>query len=287
MSTLTTVDKRQLEDLFEMGGGRVLDFTNSTFAQFFRDTARVEVYAPSYAFNGESKANRLRAFWEIEPDQTVGKVISELLALWHYLNSQPDATRAAGAQACARIAERLSGVPVGRQATEAEFLQQDFGDVSLARTHTDVALLPILESRLAEAETCLRNDAPLAVIFMCGSILEGLLLGVAHANPKEFNQAHGSPKDKDRPDKVKHFSEWRLADLIEVAWELHYLKLHVRTYADHLRDFRNYIHPSQQLKAQFSPDIHTARICMQVLKAEIADLSGERAEPAPALPTAS
>jgi len=37
------------------------------------------------------------------------------------------------------------------------------------------------------------------------------------------------------------------------------------------------IHPFQQMSSRFSPDRHTAAICLQVLKAAIASLSGQRA----------
>ena len=131
----------------------------------------------------------------------------------------------------------------------------------------------MLESRLAEAQHCLES-APLATIFLCGSILEGILLGVALQKPKEFNQAANSPKDKDG--RVKHFHDWSLAQFIDVAHGLGALKLDVKKFSHELRDFRNYIHPYQQLASKFKPDKHTAEICLQVLKAAIADLSGGR-----------
>lgn len=109
---------------------------------------------------------------------------------------------------------------------------------------------------------------------MCGSILEGLLLGMALANPKKFNQAKSAPKDKNG--KVKPFQEWSLAQLIDVSCQLNYLKVDVKKFSHALRDFRNYIHPFQQMSSQFSPDEHTAQICMQVLRAAISGLSGER-----------
>jgi hypothetical protein len=39
-----------------------------------------------------------------------------------------------------------------------------------------------------------------------------------------------------------------------------------------MRDFRNYIHPYQQLSSNFDPDEHTAKMCLQVLNAVISDL---------------
>jgi hypothetical protein len=273
MSSLTTLEKKRLENLFGMGGGYVLDLTNNTFAEFFRENADVNIYAGKYDINGDSKARRLRAFWEVEPDEVVGNVILQLLALWHYENPQPNAKESDNAEACTRTVERLLGRAVALETTETEFLKQDFGDASLSKIPIDGSLLPILESRLVEATRCLQADAPLALIFLCGSVLEGLLISVARAKPKEFNQAAGSPK---RDGKVKPFNEWYLRELIDVAHELGYLGLDVLKHGHTLRDFRNYIHPFQQMSEHFNPDKHTARISLQVLKAAIADLSGER-----------
>ena len=47
----------------------------------------------------------------------------------------------------------------------------------------------------------------------------------------------------------------------------------VKKFSHALRDFRNYIHPFQQMASQFNPDQHTAKICWQVLQAAITQLS--------------
>jgi hypothetical protein len=147
--------------------------------------------------------------------------------------------------------------------------------VSLKSAKVEPSVLPILESRLAEATRCLQAGASLSVIFMCGSILEGMLLGLACANPQEFGGAPNSPRDR-TTQKVKQFPEWKLAELIDVACDVGYLGVDVKKFSHALRDFRNYIHPYQQMRSRFTPDKHTADICMQVLKAAIASLSGSR-----------
>ena len=63
-----------------MGSGYVLDFTNTSFERFFNDFG-VDIYDDRYKFHGNSKANRLRAFWDIEPDELVGRVLFGLLEL--------------------------------------------------------------------------------------------------------------------------------------------------------------------------------------------------------------
>jgi hypothetical protein len=275
MSTLKTVEKKLFEDLFGMASGYVLDFSNNTFAEFFRETAAKDIYSEKYAFNGDSKAKRFRAFWEVEPDSIVGKVLSEMLEVLRYQNLQNNqGPRDARYDECLAIVGRLLGKEIKEEEPEKQFLNRDFGDISVSKVSVDSSLIPILEGRLAEANQCLQSNSPLAVIFLCGSILEGLLLGVALQKPREFNQAPNSPKDE--TGKVKPFQNWTLSQFIDVACELGLLRLDVKKFSHEMRDFRNYIHPYQQMASKFNPDKHTAEICLQVLKAAIACLSGKR-----------
>ena len=268
------VEKQQFEDLFGMSSGYVLEFTNNSFAAFFRDTVRIDIYSDRYSVNGPSKANRLRSFWNSEPDLIVGKALLALLEYWDYENqSKANDEGKQHYERCLTVARRLAGINEGAD-LESAFLQKDFGAISIDKIQIDASLLPILKSRLVEAQNCLRSNSPLAVIFMCGSILEGLLMGIAIQNPKTFNQASTSPKDKDG--KVRQFQHWTLAQFIDVAHEVNFLALDVKKFGHALRDFRNYIHPYEQMASSFSPDKHTAEICMQVLKAAIAGLSGDR-----------
>ena len=79
MSSLTTTEKRKLEQLLGMAGGHVLDFTNRTFEEFIRDNTGRDIYGERYNQGSGSKANRLRAFWQEEDDATVGKLMSDML----------------------------------------------------------------------------------------------------------------------------------------------------------------------------------------------------------------
>lgn len=112
---------------------------------------------------------------------------------------------------------------------------------------------------------------------MIGSILEGILLGVATAYPKQFNQAKSAPRDK-TSGKVRAFPEWTLNNMIDVATEIGVLKQDIQKFSHVVRDFRNYIHPYQQMATQFLPDKHTAIICFQVLKAAIYQIGTYRYE---------
>lgn len=274
MSSLTSIEKRIFEDLFGMSSGYILNYTNATFAEFFRECARVDIYADKYSFNGDSKAKRLRSFWELEPDQIVGKILKALLEVWNYENLTPDARDKARYEKAVEIVNRLQGKTMPSEDNENAFLQQQFASLDINKIGLEASLQAIIEYRLQEAQKCLETNAPLSVIFLTGSILEGILLSVACKKPKVFNLAKSAPKDVSG--KVKPFPSWSLAQLIDVSYETHCLKLDVKKFSHELRDFRNYIHPFQQSMSGFNPTKHTAEICLQVLKAAIADLSGER-----------
>lgn len=271
MSSLTYLEKRQFEDLLGMGSGYVIDFSNRTFQEFFEDAVQINIYDPRYARNGSSKANHLRAFWEIEDDFKVGKALSGLLEIWYHNNKGGTDSNLV---ACQRVVNRLLGKQSAKIPTEKEFLEKDFGQISLKNLKIESTILPVLEERLAEATRCVQLKSHLSAIILCGSILEGALLGIVQMSPQIFNQAKSSPKAKEG--KVKRFTDWSLREMIDVACECGFLSVDVKKFSHALRDFRNYIHPYEQMASRFSPDHHTSLICLQVLKAAIADLSKER-----------
>lgn len=271
MADLKTLEKRQIEDLLGMSSGFVLDFSNRSFADLFRDSVGINIYDDKYATRGDSKANRLRAFWDCEPNVTVGKIVKELLEVWRYKNPNKVDPHFDG---CQKVVGRLLGnvhFVADTGDLEQGFLGKDFGTISFSKLQLESMLVPILEARLVELHKALKADCPLLVVFMCGSILEGVLLGVARNNAQQFNQSTASPKDKEG--KAKKLHEWTLANFIDVSCDVGLLGLDVKKFSHALRDFRNYIHPYEQMASRFNPDKHTAQICFQVLRAAMAALS--------------
>ncbi len=271
MSSLAPVDKRIFEDLFGMRSGYVLQYTNATFAEFFRGNVSVDIYSDKYSFNGDSKAKRLRAFWELEEDHTVAKVLEALLDVWCYENPTPDSQNQKCYDNAMDIVLRLQGISMSSEPDQNTFLKQQFDHPDVSRIGLEVSLLPVIQRRLEEVQKCMNLGVPLSVIFLSGSILEGVLLSIAIKRPKEFNLAKSAPKDKDG--NVRQFSHWSLAQLIDVGYECGVLKLDVKKFSHELRNFRNYIHPWQEANSGFQPSDHTARVCLQVLYAAIAQLS--------------
>ncbi len=271
MSTLTNIDKIKLEKLLGMSSGYVLDFNNQSFGEFIYDSVGVDIWDDKYDYSSGSKANRLRALWSIEPDSIVGKVLKDLLECWRTETLLSDQEVKNNEEAlyeeCLKIATRISGeTQVEEGVTEDEFIKKEFKEVSVSSLKLNGAITDILNQRLQEIKKCLNSKASLACIFLCGSTLEGILLGVALNHPRKFNQAKASPR---KEGKVLQFHEWTLSNFIDVAKETEIINEDVRKFSHVLRDFRNYIHPYQQASHKFNPDEHTAKLCWQVLKLAI------------------
>ena len=110
---IRTMDMPVLDRVFAMEGGFVLDFSNRTFAEFFREELRVDIDDPRWAAQGGSKAKRLRYYLRQVNRRTV---LDTLNALWEYREASSvthnypeldDTVRAA----FLRIIERLGGTP--------------------------------------------------------------------------------------------------------------------------------------------------------------------------------
>ena len=120
MSTLNHRERRKLELLFGMSSGYVLDFKDRTFGEFFDDVVQIDIHSERYQFKGTSKANKLRSFWEVEPDAIVGVVLGGLISEYEDSGGSQDQKLVAE---CRAIAGRLrASAPDLRSISEvAEF----------------------------------------------------------------------------------------------------------------------------------------------------------------------
>lgn len=81
MGKIGSIDMMFLNDVFGMGGGYVLNFSDRTFSEFFREELQIDIDDPLYARNGGSKAKRLRCFLQTVDKPTVARALK---ALWAY-----------------------------------------------------------------------------------------------------------------------------------------------------------------------------------------------------------
>ncbi len=81
MSNIRSIDMMFLDDIFDMGSGYVLNFSDRTFAEFFATELNIDINDPAYAKNGTSKAKRLRCFLQTVDRPTI---VRTLKVLWEY-----------------------------------------------------------------------------------------------------------------------------------------------------------------------------------------------------------
>lgn len=81
MPNIRSIDMLFLDELFEMRGGYVLNFTDRTMSRFFAEELNVDIDDPAYAQHGGSKGKRLRCFLQ---KVEIPTVVRTLKALWEY-----------------------------------------------------------------------------------------------------------------------------------------------------------------------------------------------------------
>lgn len=138
------------------------------------------------------------------------------------------------------------------------------------KLNLEYGISEILKKRWEEIQKCIDAKATLSAVIMMGALLEGFLLGTMQRKPQLANTALNSPK---KDGKVKHFAEWSLNDMIEVAHEIGWIQLDVKKFSHALREFRNIIHPYQQLALNTYPDIDTCNISWLVVQAACNDIA--------------
>ncbi len=151
MSDLTNMEKRQLEKLFRMSDGYVLNFSNRTFDEFVIDSTGLSIMEEKYEQRGTSKANRLRVFWRLEPNGIVAKLLRDLMQCVSLDQATPEIQKAY--DDCSRSVARLSGgddlhevIELTPNSTEREFailarevresIERNEPEVGLDRLHT-------------------------------------------------------------------------------------------------------------------------------------------------------
>ncbi|WP_245490274.1 restriction endonuclease [Mesorhizobium sp. M7A.F.Ca.US.011.01.1.1] len=157
MTNIRAIDMMVLDDVFDMGGGYVLNFSDRTFAQFFAEELNIDIDDPIYARTGGSKGKRLRCFL-----QTVDKptVVRTLRALWEYREAlrqragQPDKIQ----NAHGRLLEVINRVQ-GRSDNAAATVRIAFDRPKLAKIKSELVTLSSLapQARGYAFENFLKN----------------------------------------------------------------------------------------------------------------------------------
>ena len=161
MSSLTMIEKRVLENFLGMGFGYVLDFSNHTFTELVLASVDIEIDSDKYMINGTSKANRLRAFWKIESDHLVGRLLTALIKYSEDADQETTDDEQKLADRYRKIARRLlnSSVNLEDIREKAELLDANHLAKQIQRMKDSVETDPSLAIGTAKEliETCCKT----------------------------------------------------------------------------------------------------------------------------------
>ena len=161
MSSLTMIEKRVLENFLEMGSGYVLEFGHHDFGDLVQKAVSIDIYSDKYIIRSESKANRLRAFWQIESDNLVGQLLNALIAYSKDTAQEPTEDEQKLADRYRKIARRLlnSSVNLEDIREKAELLDANHLAKQIQRMKDSVETDPSLAIGTAKEliETCCKT----------------------------------------------------------------------------------------------------------------------------------
>tara|TARA_R110002072_G_scaffold110586_1_gene238387 strand:+ start:135 stop:968 length:834 start_codon:yes stop_codon:yes gene_type:complete len=138
MADLSFIEKKNLEALLGMSTGYVMDFSDRTFKDFIGELIGVDIFDKKYDFASGSKANRMRAFWKVEPNYNVGILLDKLLEYWTSLAQTGSISYSESDielhKECVKIATRLKldGPVENLDALQANSDDKDFNTLAKA-----------------------------------------------------------------------------------------------------------------------------------------------------------
>lgn len=138
----------------------------------------------------------------------------------------------------------------------------------------------VLNRRWDECRKCVVAEAHLAAIVMMGGLLEALFVARANKmkNKDPLIKAASAPKDK-KTGKTLNYEEWMLDSYIRVGHELNWITDSARQVADVLKEFRNYVHPTKELRHGVNLADNDSTMFWNVTKALVRQLLLSAARP--------
>ncbi|RZK00320.1 MAG: hypothetical protein EOO43_25255 [Flavobacterium sp.] len=230
MANLTFSDKKKLESFLGMGGGYVLNFTNSEFREFVKDAINIDIYSAKYENQSNSKANLLRRFWEIESDAKVAQLLECFVEYYKTFICQDDSPdeNIQGCDECIRIAQRLRA-------------NHSIGDIEIIKGDEESADFNKLATSIREDIT---NDKPDVAIdrlhtymgVYCRNLCDKR--GIPYDNFTPLNSIFGCY--------VKHIRDNKLVES-EMTLRILNTSISVLEYFNDVRNNKSFAHPNNLL----------------------------------------
>ena len=149
------------------------------------------------------------------------------------------------------IIEESSGTPV----TE----KRDFTFIH------DPNLRKILERDFLEIQRSFISECWKSVLILCGGAIEAILTDLLLANEPRAKASSKAPSKTD-------ITRWDLSDLIIVSVDLNLVSPGVDKLSHSLREYRNLVHPGNEIRKNLTFDAEEARIALEVLNMVYRDL---------------
>jgi hypothetical protein len=130
----------------------------------------------------------------------------------------------------------------------------------------DSDLRHILERDFYEIQRAFISQCWKSVIILCGGAIEAILTDLLLANE---SQAKASGRASKAPD----ITRWDLSDLINVAVDLKLVTPGVEKLSHPIREYRNLVHPGNEIRNKLTFNAEEARIALEVLNIVYRDLS--------------
>lgn len=154
-------ERRTLEKFLVMGSGYVLNFSDRTFGDFVSEAVGADIHESRYSSEGTSKARKLRAFWKLESDGLVGRLLEALIEYDSTLDYPRDQDAMALAEKCRQIASRLlaGGPSLNPLKEHAQVLNANHLAEQIRRLEASVETDPSLAIGTAKEliETCCKT----------------------------------------------------------------------------------------------------------------------------------
>ena len=122
----------------------------------------------------------------------------------------------------------------------------------------------IIERDFEEAQKALRSGCWKATIILAGSCLEGILTDLLLQRSEKAKASRKAPKDE-QTGIVKEITEWGLSRLILVSTDLSLIDQGVDKRSHSIREYRDLVHPSVEIRSRLKVSEQEAKISMLIL----------------------
>jgi len=123
---------------------------------------------------------------------------------------------------------------------------------------SDNELRKIIERDYMEIQRAFIAQCWKSVIIMCGSAMETILLDLLKQDEENAKSSQKAPEEN-------NLEKWPLNDLIEVAIDLNLVTEGIAKLSHPVREYRNIIHPGNEIRNKIDFDKEEARIAIEVL----------------------